>query len=83
MLCTETENFPDGTQKALLTDHKTSFKNKTRRFTIIHAYQHMQLTEIKRHIYTHRRFKFMNEFQCMLCTYVGTTNDGGRKASNK
>ena len=75
--CTETQHFPDDTQKALLTDYKTTFKNKTRPFTIIHVYQHMQLTQIKSHTKaTHRMYKLMYDFQFMLCAYVGITNDG-------
>ena len=38
VLCTETEHFTDGAHKAVLTDHKVTFKNETQRFTIIHIY---------------------------------------------
>ena len=81
VLCTETEHFPDGTQKALLTDHKTTFKNKTRRFTFIHVYQHMQLTQKSYKVHTGGTNLCMN-FN-LLCAYVGITNNGGRNASNE
>ena len=45
----KTEHFPDGTNKAVFTDHKTSLNKGTHRFTVIHIYQHMQLTHNKSH----------------------------------
>jgi len=33
VVCTETEHFPDGTRKALFTDHKTTIKDGSQRIT--------------------------------------------------
>jgi hypothetical protein len=68
VLCTETEHFPDSTYKALFTDLKTTIKNGSQRITYA----------IKTSMY-----EFRYAFQFMLCSYVGITNGGGRKASNE
>ena len=60
------------------------YKKEAQLFTVIPKYQHMQLTQNKRHTEaTHSRYSLMYAFQFMLYTYVGITNGGGRNASNK
>ena len=49
VLWIETELFPDGKHKALLADHKSSFRNETQLLTVIQIHQHMQLAQNKSH----------------------------------
>jgi hypothetical protein len=58
VLCTETEHFLNGTHKAEFIDQKTTFKDETKRLTVIQIHQHMQLTQNKSHtLATHNRYR--------------------------
>ena len=85
-MCTVHKNrtMSHGTHKAVLTHNEMKYKKEAQLFTVIPKYQHMQLTQNKRHTEaTHSRYSLMYAFQFMLYTYVGITNGGGRNASNK